>query len=341
MNMSICIPTNKRPEMLEYTLEQIAKADHLREAEIVIADNDPRNVECSRIKQQAASLKLNVIYVGQRAETLPYVGIMHAFQHATRDFVTFMADDDFILPNIVDYLKLMESRPEVNCIVSDLIAWDDEQEKELHRYWKLDKAYEFGADKPLELVEFVCSNIIYPEICLYRRKDIIKSMSIIARGHLPFHMWMYQMSRKGIVRFEPEAYYREHRIVKKYLQRSPTTNLTMRMGYIDDAFRNVLETMILWAFQDCKATGNAVGMYAVRLVNRFLQTRISLEIQRAIQEGNFILAIDLAHRHALNTGNVGFDFDIAKAAAEQHIRQINESCVNKVAIEDLMELYRV
>lgn len=339
MNMSICIPTNKRPEMLEYTLEQIAKADHLREAEIVIADNDPRNVECSRIKQQAESLKLNVIYVGQRAETLPYVGIMHAFQHATRDFVTFMADDDFILPNIVDYLKLMESRPEVNCIVSDLIAWDDEQEKELHRYWKLDKAYEFGADKPLELVEFVCSNIIYPEICLYRRKDIIKSMSIIARGHLPFHMWMYQMSRKGIVRFEPEAYYREHRIVKKYLQRSPTTNLTMRMGYIDDAFRNVLETMILWALQD--TTNHEGGIYADRMIEKFLHSRIALEVQRSVSEGDFIAAVDLARRYRLWIKPLTFNFDIAKAAAEQHIRQINESCVNKVAIEDLMELYRV
>lgn len=352
MSLSICIPTYKRPEMLSYTLSKILESEHLRDCEIVIADNE-RACPFGAVEGMLMSYddKLDIRYMRQKRETLPYVGIMNAIQHATGEYVTFMADDDWIRPNILEYVKQMEDRPELMAIVSDLVAWDDEEEKELHRYWKLDRPYDFGPDNPLGLVEFVCNNLIYPEICVYRRSAILRCMNLIARGHLPFHLWMYHLSRLGVVRFETEAYYQENRIVKKHLQRTPTTNLTMRMGYIGDEFRNVLEGMVLLALQDSRQPVNDQTMYALRkLIERFLHGRLALEIGRAIQDQDFILAIDLARRLYLWTGQKAVDADVTMFAANQHWREMflngSDGAMNlekptEQQWADLLEVYRL
>ena len=75
----------------------------------------------------------------------------------------------------------------------------------------------FTPDDPVGLVNFVLQRNIPPEVGVYRRSALLRAQTPASRT-LPFHAWMYALSRLGRLRFDPTAFYREHRVLKPRLQ---------------------------------------------------------------------------------------------------------------------------
>lgn len=338
MKLSLCMPTWNRAQMLDYTLGRI-RDEYGDAVEVVIADNSSTDNTPDIVQSHAAKMAIRYI---RHKEVRPYLGQLVALRNSTCPYIAFMADDDWVLPVIWEYVEQLESRPELMAVYSDQIAWDDESERELHRYFHLKSAVEFDS-QPMALANFVCEALYYPELGVFRRKAFYKADCIISRGNLPNLLWMYRMSRQGVVRFEAadKAYYREHRIVKSRFQRTPTSNLLGRMGYIGDEYRNVLETLWLWALRDSghPRCPEEMQLPIRRKIERFLHLRLPLEVGRAMQDGDFILAAELSRRLKLWHGHPDSDA-VRTAAVAQHIATMKDLGAD-VQEYEVQEHYRV
>jgi hypothetical protein len=320
--------------MLDFTLGRLQQMRNDEVPfEVVVSDNCSRD-ETPQIVEKHREQLPRLRYCRHRKEVLPFVGILNAIRNATGKYAIFLADDDSLIPDVLfRYVQQMENDPGLTAIYSDLIAYDDEQEKEIHRYFYLKQPAQFGPNDPIGLINYVVTNLIYPEIGVYRREPFLRCDAIIKRGFLPYHMWMYRLSRLGRIAFEPEPFYREHRVVKKHLRREGTTNMDFRLQYIGDEFRNVLETMVLWAFQDAgmPQVPEPQALVVRRMIERFLHMRLGLEIQRAASEKNWIQAVELRRRFTLWNGPGSLDEQrrdteqLAIPAAFQAIREAYEN----------------
>ncbi len=208
-----------------------------------------------------------------------------------------------ILETLLDYVDQMEREPDLSAIFTDWIAWDDNAGKEMHRYFNLPEPVDFAPDNPVGLVNFVLRRNIPPEVGVYRRSALVRAQTPASRT-LPFHGWMYALSRLGRLRFDPAPFYREHRVLKPRFARGHWANMDLQLQYIGDEMRLTLETLVLLALQDGgapKAPDDQVS--TIRgLIDGILASRIVLEIDRACHRRDFILAVELRRRQVLWQG---------------------------------------
>jgi hypothetical protein len=78
----------------------------------------------------------------------------------------------------------------------------------------------------------------------------------------------------------------------------------MRLSLIGDEFRNQLEALVLRAIQDTGATHVAgpQALAARELIDRHLNSRLGLEVTRAIADKDWLLAVELRRRMVLWSG---------------------------------------
>jgi glycosyltransferase involved in cell wall biosynthesis len=301
--LSICIPTYDRAEILDFGLERLRAIEKFdRAIEIVVSDNKPTEATAKVIEKHRA-WKPDLKYCLQTVKRVSaYVGYINAIRNASGRYVTFMADDDALdIGSLLGYVNQLDSDHRLSAVFPDWIAYDDDQEREIHRYWNLDRSYRFGPSNPLALVEFVLQRAMYPDMGVYRRESILRCDCLLDRGGYQFHLWMYQLSRLGDISFEPRPYYYENRILKKRFVRAGWGNMAMRLEFIGDEQRSILETILLWAIQD--SGGSHVDETRVcnakRLIDGFLHAKLTVEVQRAIAEKNWLLALALRRRMVL------------------------------------------
>jgi len=301
---SICIPTYNRADFLDDCLSRLPNAsDSPKPFEIVVSDNGSTD---DTPKVLAAHSKKNPAIKAHRQPQNRSVwsNQLNAFRMSQGRFLVYLADDDsIILENLLLHVERMEREPDLAAIFTDWIAWDDDQGRELHRYFNLSEAVSFGPEDPLGLVNFVLHHMLPPEIGVYRRDALLAARPFVTLP-VPFHPWMYAISRHGRVRFDPLVFYREQRIPRKGLQRGHWANMDMQLKYIGDEMRLGLESTLLMALQD-------VGLSRLpddqmengrRAIDRLLHARTSLEIERARGRGDFILATELRRRQVLWNG---------------------------------------
>jgi hypothetical protein len=336
--LSICIPSHNRGSLLGHTLDHMPDID----CEIVVSDN------CSTDNTQDIVRSTNdarISYVRLDQHTDAHANLRNAVFHAKGDVIVYLADDDAILAEpLLEHVARMDAEPGLAAIYADPIAWDDAAETELHRYYPKDLEAVTFDNQPMALVNFLLSTMLPPEIGVFRRKAMIQSYVPTSRT-MPGHLYCYNLSRQGAVRFDPLAFYREHRVLKPHLQRGQTANLDLAMNYIGDEQRLGLEAMMLMALQDA---GNGPINDEQRAsihagIDRMLHTRTSLEITRAMQRGDFILAVELRRRQALwwGPGDVGADMEhIIVPAAKQALRAY-EGYAEAPTLGELVNSYRI
>jgi glycosyltransferase involved in cell wall biosynthesis len=301
--LSICIPTYNRALLLDDCLERLAVAPDDGSVEIVVSDNGSTDETQAVI---AAHSRRNPSIRGHR---LPenrgqWANRLNALYQARGDVMTFLADDDsLIIENLLSHVERMEREPDIVGTYVDWIAWDDREGRELHRYFHLDGPVDFRPEDPLGLVNFVLQRIIPPEVLICRREALVRAQSDSSRA-LPFHVWMYALSRLGRIRFDPLPFYREHRVLQDRFARTHWANMELALHYIGDEMRLTLESLLLLAFQDLghpRVPDDQVAN-ARRMIDRVLGSRIGLEIERACARGDWILAIELRRRQVLWDG---------------------------------------
>ncbi len=299
--LSICIPTFNRAEILDYCLESLRGfAAQGIPFEVVVSDN--ASPDDTALVVDKHRRHMSMVYCNQPNKCEPYHGFVNAIRNSTGRHIIYLADDDtLIFEQLAEYVRRLDADPGLTAIFADWIAWDDERGVEMHRYFQFGDPRTFGPADPLGIANFIIGNIVFTEMGVIRRDALLRCDCVGKRIHTQAQRWAYRLSRLGNVAFELEPFYREHRVVQKRFQRGLPDNLRLRLRVIGDEMRNELETILLWAIQDAGLTHvpEDQQLTARRLIDRFLNSRIELEVSRAIAERNWLLALDLRRRHVL------------------------------------------
>lgn len=339
MTLSICVPTWNRALILEHTLTHLPDLD----AEFIVSDNASTD-ETKEVVAEAGQHDHRIRYTQLDHHTDAHANLRNAIFHARGDLIVYHADDDSILAEpLAEHVARMDAEPNLAAIYTDFIAWDDATETELHRYFGIAEPQTFDND-PMGLANFLLGTMLPPEIGIFRRKAMIRSYVPTSRA-MPAHVYCAYMSRHGAVRFDPLAFYREHRVLKPHLARETTANLDLAMAYQGDEQRMGLEAMMLMALQDA---GNGpitddqrASIHAA--IDRMLHLRSSLEIERACTRGNYILAMELRRRQVLwhGPGNVQADMEqIIVPAARQALRAY-AGYAEAPSLGELVNIFRI
>jgi glycosyltransferase involved in cell wall biosynthesis len=303
--LSVCIHTFNRADLLDDTLERLhdlARVD--ASFEVVVSDNVSSDHTPEVIEKHRRTLPGLRHCVQGRAAPI-YPAMINALRNARGTCVVYLADDDSLIPEpLWDYVARMERERDLSAIYTDWIAYDDEQKRELHRYFHFRDPMSFGRDNPVGLATFMLQSLVYPEVAVFRRDALLQCDCHARRGLYPFYLWAYGLSRVGRVAFELTPYYREHRVLQSRFHRTSSANMAMRLQLIGDEFRNQLETLVLLAIQDTGATHLAgpQALTARELIDRHLNARLMLEVQRAIADKDWLLAVELRRRMVLWSG---------------------------------------
>jgi hypothetical protein len=300
--LSICIPTYNRAELLDHSLHQLAPLqDCGRPVEIVVSDNGstddtPRVIEAHRARN-----------LGLHAHRLPEnrgaaSNWLNALRQAQGEFMIYLADDDsLIADNLFHHVGTLERDADLVAVYADWIAWDDQAEREIHRHFEgLDQFTSFEPASPLDLINFMLQRFYPPEVGVYRRAALVRAHSFHGRS-LPYYRTMVRLSRLGRIAFDPLPFYREHRILKERFARTEWANMAMQFHMIGDELRLALEEMVLLAVQDAGVPQlSAEQAQVVRhSIERIMQSRIQLEVERACGRKDWIMAVELRRRHVL------------------------------------------
>ena len=113
MNVSICIPTYQRPDLLEEALRS-ALAQTQPPREILVGDNSADERSERLVREYAAASEVPVRYV-RHDPPLGQAGNVEAlFQRAEGERLVLLHDDDLLLPGALETLgRCFEERPEV------------------------------------------------------------------------------------------------------------------------------------------------------------------------------------------------------------------------------------
>jgi hypothetical protein len=306
---SICIPTYNRAAILDDCLTRLEALQKFSNAfEIVVSDNASTDSTAQILEaHRARTPQLRFYRMTENRGSV--ANLLNAFIRAEGEIVIYLADDDSLIhEHLVQYVERMVREPDISAIYTDWLAWDDDRGVELHRYFGLDAPVSFRPDQPLDLYNFVVLRRIPPEIGIFRRLSLLRSYTFIEHS-LPFHIWMYYLSRQGRIVFDPLPFYREHRVLKRSLQRTHWANMDMQLRFIGDEMRLTLESVLLLALHDSGVSQLPADQMAVAKasIDQFLHARLGLEVDRAAARRDWILAVELKRRQTLWSGPGNFD----------------------------------
>ena len=311
--------------------------------EIIVSDNASTD-ETPLVIKKAMKRDKRIRAVALPEHDIAYANIRNALKFATGEHVVYLADDDSLLAEPLAVLRgRMDSDPSLSAVFTDSIAWDDVEQRELHRYFPPGmEPVEFEPDNSLGLLNFCLQTMLPPELGIYNRKALVKALVPYSTRHLSFHLHLFNLSRLGKVRFDPTAFYREHRVSKFP---HDTENLTAAYSYIGDEQRLGLEQFCLLCIDAANLTPNPQMLAQVHtLISLMLHTRTDLEVERAISRGDYQLAVALRRRQTLWHGpsqRAVEDFErIVKPAAEQALK-LYEGWSDAPTLDELIDTYRI
>ena len=343
--LSICIPTFQRALILEDCLARLSpELDKIEGgAEVVVSDNASTD-ESWGVVAAAGETDHRIRYDRLPENRGGHANYRNCVRLARGDIIVCLADDDTIIGEALnEHVQRMAAEPNLASIYTDSIAWDDQAKVELHRYFGLTEPVEFE-NQPLELVNFVLEKMLPPEIGVFRKDALIRAQVPAARA-FGYHANLMRFAALCKVRFDPLAFYREHRIMRPGLSRPNTANMDMALQYIGDEQRLGLEAMVLLALQDAGMDRLPddwrANVHAA--IDRMLHTRTTLEIQRAVDRGDFILAVELRRRQVLwhGSGDVQADVDYLVMPAARQALAAYDGYDDPPTLAELANAYRI
>lgn len=104
MNVSVVVPTYRRPEMLAETLASVFKQTVLP-FEVLIGDNSPGDETEELVASLAAAAPTRIRYVHHRPGLTEMQNVDYLFKHAEGDLVLLAHDDDPLFERCVEVLR--------------------------------------------------------------------------------------------------------------------------------------------------------------------------------------------------------------------------------------------
>lgn len=113
MRISVCIPTYKRPVLLQKALESVFQQSKLP-AEIIIGDDSPGNETENMIAAIEAPEGIELVYSHHKPHLGQAENMNWLFSNATGSHAVLLHDDDVLLPKCIEQLsKVFDNHPDI------------------------------------------------------------------------------------------------------------------------------------------------------------------------------------------------------------------------------------
>lgn len=339
--LSIAIPTFNRCGILEFCLDRHLDAFSQLNVpyEVVISDNASNDDTVAMVRgkiQQGHPIRLSC-----RCSTDIYANYTNALRKCRGSLITYLADDDAIdVESLYHYVVRLQHDVECAGIYTDWVAFDDESANEIHRYYPESAVGRFGWTNRNAFVVHILRNRLMPEIGIWRRVAYLRAVTPTKLLY-PFVIWAYGLLQSGDIEFAMTPFYRENRVLKSNLQRTTSANSEAALGMIGEPMRLGLENLVWTLLCDANvdSLGSAEANDVRNLIDGWLLSRVELEVARAAQRRDWIVAVELQRRlglwHGLKLSTQaarGGSQTLASAAAMQRLHTI------RLAIADVTKL---
>lgn len=207
--LSICIPTFNRADLLEYCLENLLPLKEKgQDFEVVVADNasEDRTEEVC----QTFAERLNIRYYRQSRNVGAYYNVLAVHRLARGEYITYLADDDkFNHDVLMEHLKYLKENPDVLAAYSSWECIDDETGEMLHGYFNVEKPKQYRVQEAIDLIKFMMLGMVHPEIGIFRSKGLHRVMHLDEADHYTCYNLLYQLMHYGAIAFLPGCFYQE------------------------------------------------------------------------------------------------------------------------------------
>lgn len=219
MQLSICIPTYNRADLLDYCLDRL-KVFEACDISFEVSISDNASVDHTEEIVRNRQMEATYIRYHRQSKTITAFGNMvGAVRMARGDYCLYLADDDQLIPEkVVEYVRYLQDNPGVVALYADWIGWDDHEEKEIYRYFNLDGPRVYGKHNALELLNLVIRTPIYPEIWI-ARTNVMQRIIYPQVSAGIFYVMLGKFLSHGDVCFQSEPFYKESRVVKRRFSR--------------------------------------------------------------------------------------------------------------------------
>lgn len=330
--LSICIPTYNRADLLEYCLENLrALDDHNIDYEVVVLNHASED-HTAQILEKLQQKWDNLRVYHQKKQVHIAGNWMAVMRLARGEIVMGLADDDkLITDKLIEYVRYMQKHKDVAVTYTPWLAYDDDAEKEIHGYFDVPERTEFDANQGFELFTFMVQRGLYPEIAIYRREALLPVMFTHTGAGYPQFILSCELLKQGKVIFQPDEYYLEVAKVKPQFKRESRLNLEMTLTYLDNT-RAGLEVMLMRIIQS--GGGNAISQTARNNMHEvllnYLLDRLQVAFTRAVVREDYLSASELAQRIMLWRGPFRKD-----------LQKIAETAVYKAGVQAVGWLFEV
>jgi glycosyltransferase involved in cell wall biosynthesis len=293
--LSICIPTYNRLEILKFCLERLfLQIVDQANIEVVVVDNASTDGTGFFLKEFGKSKGDSFRYI-IRPET---IDISQQFSDTLLqgfgEWTVYLADDDRLDVGIIlQHIDSVKEKSNISVIYSDWYAWNDQDEKEIHRYFQIggERFFESGRDE-LSLLNFILNARVLPEIGIYRSSFLNEAM--IGGVMSGFHQILLGLFKIGGVLFRDPPFYYENRVLKKHLQRTHWANIDLQGGQLD-GIRGALENVAA-ALLGGKQLESTNRLKLHEMIDFFVSRRISVLRNRAIAAKKWLEALRFEDR---------------------------------------------
>lgn len=317
--LSICIPTYNRADLLEYCLDNVRDFDRYDiPYEIVICDHcSPDNT--SQVMEKLKDKYDNIRLYRQERRIFIQQAIYAPMRLGKGKYTVYLADDDkMIISELVEQIKFMEENPSVVVAYSPWSTYDDEQGKEIYKYFEVEKIEIFDKSQALDLLNYVTSKCIYTEMAVYRSDMLHKTLISFENSSLNAFQLSYELLKLGKVAFLPNQFYYEVEVVKKQFSQNLRMNVDNMLKGLDAA-RAGLE---ITAHRILSDQGNVMIPDSMRnnmheIILNYLHNRLMVAYNRFIAGGKYMLASECLQRIKLWRGV--YKDDLQKISDETYL----------------------
>ena len=324
--LSICIPTYNRRDFLELCLDRVlSQLNDRRDIEILVVNNGSEDGTSALLAEQSAHYpqlrhidRPNTVDISKQFFSTLFLG--------KGRWRVYLADDDKLdLDTILAHIEAMRDRDGVAAIYTDWIAWDDQREAELHRYFKIGAEKNFSLNQAPALLQYVLSESVLPEIAIYRGQCLNEALVATSGKTGNFYQLLLGLLKRGEIVFRDPAFYYECRVVKPHLKRSHWGNMDLQDNHFD-SMRAALENFALGALRGISLTAQQrLTLYDG--IQGFISGRMGLYRQRALGARKWREALRLDERIRLwfpqaalpiqsSGGNLGYVDLVLRAVVE-------------------------
>jgi abequosyltransferase len=171
--ISVCIPSYNRPEVLPPLLDSILSQDYDSFDIIICEDDSPKRPEIRKIVSEYSNHHPGLIQYYENEENLGFDGnVRMLFEKADGEFCLFMGNDDLMCPKALSIVAAALDRyPDLGVVMRSYASFEDSPDniKQVHRYFDTERFFPAGSET---IITFYRRLVVLPGVTIHRESAL-------------------------------------------------------------------------------------------------------------------------------------------------------------------------